>query len=123
MTRELIRYQGAKLFLLISRLSKAVLQLDEVTGMQEYASSYETLFRWYTGSNIVANNGTSAGQVVMHAHVHIVPRRRSDSLPQHLFRSGPQLRSRDADPILQKLKSALDTSILPSSTPFVPQSS
>ena len=30
------------------------------------------------GFNIGANDGTAAGQTVMHAHVHIIPRRTSD---------------------------------------------
>jgi histidine triad (HIT) family protein len=30
--------------------------------------------------NVIVNNGESAGQVVMHAHIHIVPRKKGDGL-------------------------------------------
>ena len=37
----------------------------------------------YDGVNIFVNNGESAGQTVMHLHVHIVPQK--NGKPQHLF--------------------------------------
>lgn len=33
-----------------------------------------------TGWNVLQNNGATAGQVVMHVHVHIIPRAEGDSL-------------------------------------------
>jgi len=30
--------------------------------------------------NVIVNNGEAAGQVVMHAHVHVIPRKRGDGL-------------------------------------------
>ena len=36
------------------------------------------------GFNIVQNNGETAGQVVMHYHTHIIPRRKADGLRAHL---------------------------------------
>ena len=30
--------------------------------------------------NIIVNNGEAAGQVVMHAHIHIIPRKKGDGL-------------------------------------------
>lgn len=33
------------------------------------------------GFNVVNNNGPSAGQAVMHAHYHILPRKKGDSVP------------------------------------------
>jgi histidine triad (HIT) family protein len=32
------------------------------------------------GWNVLQNNGTAAGQVVMHVHLHIIPRREGDGL-------------------------------------------
>ena len=32
-----------------------------------------------TGFNIGMNSGESAGQTVMHAHIHLIPRRRGDT--------------------------------------------
>jgi len=33
------------------------------------------------GFNLVSNNGAVAGQVVMHAHYHILPRKKGDKVP------------------------------------------
>jgi len=33
-----------------------------------------------TGFNLIANTGSVAGQVVMHAHIHIVPRKEGDGI-------------------------------------------
>jgi histidine triad (HIT) family protein len=30
--------------------------------------------------NIIVNNGEAAGQVIMHAHIHIIPRKKGDGL-------------------------------------------
>jgi len=35
--------------------------------------------RTVTGFNIGVNCGTSAGQTIMHAHIHLIPRRNGDT--------------------------------------------
>jgi histidine triad (HIT) family protein len=42
-----------------------------------------------TGINIVMNNGASAGQVVFHAHIHVIPRREGDGGYLHLRNDFP----------------------------------
>lgn len=42
-----------------------------------------------TGVNIVMNNGASAGQVVFHAHIHVIPRREGDGGYLHLRNDFP----------------------------------
>jgi len=69
----------------MSAASKAVKKLDGVTGF-----------------NIIQNNGTSAGQLVHHAHFHIIPRREGDEL-FHCPKSGPMLKKEDGDALAAKL--------------------
>ncbi len=41
------------------------------------------------GVNIVMNNGATAGQVVFHAHIHVIPRREGDGGYLHLRNDFP----------------------------------
>lgn len=47
----------------------------------------ETLIKKYNadGFNIVLNNGESAGQIIPHAHFHIIPRKKGDKKILDLF--------------------------------------
>ena len=66
-----------------------------------------------TGVNILQNNGQDAGQIVFHAHFHVIPRVSGDGLLK-LGSSNPQNKGRDmltldeATPILDKIKDALN---------------
>ncbi|OWY91926.1 hypothetical protein PHMEG_00039270 [Phytophthora megakarya] len=57
---------AANVFKEIPRLTKAV---QEATGAD--------------GVNVVLNNGAAAGQMVFHAHAHVIPRFDGDGLIQH----------------------------------------
>ena len=56
------------------------------------------------GINVGQNNGEAAGQVVMHAHFHIIPRYRGDGL-QHWH--GHPYNEREAKILAKKIKSLL----------------
>jgi len=78
---------SAKLLPVVSKVGKAVMKLDGVTGY-----------------NVVQNNGKSSGQVVFHAHVHVIPRKDDDGLIK-LPKSGPMISADVANPLKEKLKS------------------
>ena len=46
-------------------------------------------------SNIAINNGSKAGQIIPHVHVHILPRK--DSKGNHLFSTAPRVTRKDRD--------------------------
>lgn len=54
--------------------------------------------------NLIVNNGSEAGQIIDHFHVHIVPRKKNDgleTLPQGKYKNG------EANKIMEKIKAAL----------------
>ncbi|MDH7598838.1 MAG: HIT family protein [Sedimentisphaerales bacterium] len=62
------------------------------------------------GYNLLCNNGRAAGQVIAHAHVHVIPRRLNDGLfdkwPSYQYPAG--LIEQLAGKIRQKVKDDLD---------------
>lgn len=59
------------------------------------------------GVNVVQNNGAAAGQVVMHAHFHVIPRVAGDGLVKMGTHGGGHMLQKDeAAPILEKLRLA-----------------
>ena len=62
------------------------------------------------GVNIVANSGKAAGQVVFHAHIHVVPRFEGDGAVKMGSRqaSAGMLTKEQAEPVLERIKAALD---------------
>lgn len=62
---------------------------DEIKFMKKlpYIASKLAKITGATGLNIMQNNGTDAGQVVKHYHIHLIPRFPNDNLlhfpPQH----------------------------------------
>ena len=59
------------------------------------------------GANVVQNNGEAAGQLVFHAHFHVIPRREGDGLVK-LGKSAPAMLAPDAAaPVLAKIQAAL----------------
>jgi histidine triad (HIT) family protein len=56
------------------------------------------------GINIIMNNEESAGQVIFHAHLHVVPRSRDDN-----FEHGPHIEYRpgEADTVAEKIRGSL----------------
>ncbi len=57
------------------------------------------------GYNVLQNNGTVAGQVVMHVHLHIIPRRQDDGLG-YRWPAG-KLDPADAAPLLAAIRAAM----------------
>ncbi len=57
-----------------------------------------------SGINIVQNNGKSAGQEIMHYHMHIIPRNEDDGLEQW---HGKQKTPDEIKLVSEKIKSAL----------------
>tara|TARA_B100000745_G_scaffold300607_1_gene255918 strand:+ start:8530 stop:8904 length:375 start_codon:yes stop_codon:yes gene_type:complete len=53
------------------------------------------------GINIGMNNETAAGQVVFHAHIHVIPRLKSDNL-EHW--PGQELSKEESEEVLTKIK-------------------
>ncbi len=53
-------------------------------GVQEVAKG---LMKYAESVNVLQNNGSSAGQVIGHVHVHVVPRRKGDGLHLGEWRS------------------------------------
>lgn len=60
---ELPEARAAALFALVPRLARALLRASGAAGL-----------------NLLQNNGSCAGQVVEHLHVHLIPRREADGL-------------------------------------------
>ncbi|PHJ23552.1 hit domain-containing, partial [Cystoisospora suis] len=59
------------------------------------------------GINVLQNNGRAAGQVVFHAHMHIVPRFQDDKLFKQFASSKDMISSEDAKNILTKIQANL----------------
>lgn len=85
---ELPRELSAAMAATLPRLAAAVLAVTGATGL-----------------NIVQNNGRSAGQVVDHVHVHLIPRRDGDGLGFR-WNAGSYAPGR-ADQLAGELRSAL----------------
>eukprot|EP01063_Lacrimia_lanifica_P022070 TRINITY_DN29776_c0_g1_i1.p1 TRINITY_DN29776_c0_g1~~TRINITY_DN29776_c0_g1_i1.p1 ORF type:complete len:166 (+),score=87.25 TRINITY_DN29776_c0_g1_i1:62-499(+) len=60
-----------------------------------------------TGVNIVQNNGDDAGQMVFHAHFHVIPRTKDDGLVKLGKSASDMLKPDDATPLLEKLQANL----------------
>ncbi|PFH36486.1 putative Hit family protein involved in cell-cycle regulation [Besnoitia besnoiti] len=59
------------------------------------------------GVNVLQNNGRAAGQVVFHAHVHVVPRYSGDHLFKQFASSKEMIDAAKAREVLEKIKSHL----------------
>ncbi|BDR60756.1 HIT family protein [Lactobacillus xylocopicola] len=57
-----------------------------------------------TGMNITTNNGASANQVVMHSHVHFIPRFEGDGLKLATRNNAEKYTSADYEKIATKIK-------------------
>jgi len=58
-----------------------------------------------SGYNLIVNNGTDAGQVINHFHIHIIPRKADDGLeyfPQKKYEE------KEAESVMKKIKTALE---------------
>ena len=68
-----------------------IFDLDEETAKHLFsvvkliANHYKTTIPNLTGINLLNNNGASAGQTVMHYHMHIIPRYEDDDLVNMQF--------------------------------------
>mmetsp|Transcript_6259 Transcript_6259/g.21479 ORF Transcript_6259/g.21479 Transcript_6259/m.21479 type:complete len:144 (+) Transcript_6259:118-549(+) len=60
-----------------------------------------------TGVNIVQNNGPEAGQVVFHAHFHVIPRFKDDGLVKLGSSAKEMIKPEDAAALIEKMKPAL----------------
>ena len=58
------------------------------------------------GVNVVQNNGATAGQVVFHLHVHVIPRWEKDGVVR-LGKSGEAIGKDAADAMVAKMKAAI----------------
>lgn len=58
------------------------------------------------GVNIGMNNGEAAGQIVFHAHVHVMPRYGNDSFSLWV---GKEYDSNERELVAEKIKAALET--------------
>ncbi len=56
------------------------------------------------GVNIGMNNGTAAGQIVFHAHIHVMPRYGTDSFK---LWAGKEYRAGERERVAEKIKSVL----------------
>ena len=56
--------------------------------------------------NLLINDGSEAGQLIPHLHLHIVPRHAGDALIRHP-KSGPRLEPEQADPLVRAVADAL----------------
>ena len=61
-------------------------------------------------STIAIHNGPEAGQVILHVHVHIIPRTAGDGAgPVHsMFKNRPRFSSKEMDSMLDKMKRMFD---------------
>jgi len=66
-TLELPSELGEELLDCVKKTAEKVVEIEEAEGF-----------------NLVNNNGNVAGQVVMHAHYHILPRKKGDKIP-HVY--------------------------------------
>jgi len=80
---------GGHLFAALAPIGRAILAATQATGL-----------------NVQMNNHASAGQLVLHAHLHLVPRRAGDGLalwPGRPYADGPAM-----DAMAQAVRQALD---------------
>src|SRR5947199_8478656 len=83
---------------------------------REYSSAIFDLLRVVTAavekatgakaSTIAIHNGVEAGQVILHVHIHIIPRFGDDGArPEHsMFKNRPKISSEKMDLILERMK-------------------
>jgi histidine triad (HIT) family protein len=88
----------------------------------EYSSAIFDLLRVVTApvekatgakaSTIAIHNGVEAGQVILHVHIHIIPRFSADGAgPVHsMFKNRPNINSEEMDSMLDRIKEALELS-------------
>ena len=63
-------------------------------------------------STIAIHNGVEAGQVILHVHIHIIPRFSGDGAgPVHsMFKNRPNINSEEMDSMLERIKEVLELS-------------
>ena len=59
------------------------------------------------GMNIIQSNGVAAGQSVLHLHIHVVPRKEGDRMPD-LWPEDAEWLPTQLDSIAQELRAAID---------------
>ena len=59
----------------------------------------------YPAFNLIANNGPEAGQIIMHTHWHLIPRKADDGL--HLWPGKPYASEESAANIAETIKSLI----------------
>jgi histidine triad (HIT) family protein len=64
------------------------------------------LMKFALGVNILQNNGKSAGQFIMHAHFHIIPRFEDDGITIEKWKT-KQYKEGEVEEVLKKIKSLL----------------
>ncbi|MCM0582846.1 HIT family protein [Weissella diestrammenae] len=60
------------------------------------------------GLNIVSNNGSGAGQIVMHSHFHLIPRYRNDGFKITEFNHADQYSTEQYEALAQKIRQHLE---------------
>jgi histidine triad (HIT) family protein len=88
----------------------------------EYSSAMFDLLRVVTeavekvtrakASTIAIHNGVEAGQVILHVHIHIIPRFSGDGAgPVHsMFKNRPNINSEEMDAMLDRIKEVVELS-------------
>ena len=88
----------------------------------EYSSAIFDLLRVVTAavekaagaktSTIAIHNGVESGQVILHVHIHIIPRFRGDGAgPVHsMFKNRPNINPEEMDSMLERIKKVLELS-------------
>ncbi|KAG9447174.1 hypothetical protein H6P81_013302 [Aristolochia fimbriata] len=62
--------------------------------------------------NLLVNNGSAAGQVIFHTHLHIVPRKATDRLwTSHSFRRIPLKMNQETDSLAKSIREAVSPSL------------
>ena len=89
---------------------------------REYSSAMFDLLRIVTeavekatgvkASTMAIHNGAEAGQVILHVHIHIIPRFSGDGAgPVHsMFKNRPNINSEEMDSMLDRIKEVLELS-------------
>lgn len=88
----------------------------------EYSSAMFDLLRVVTeavekvtlakASTIAIHNGVEAGQLILHVHIHIIPRFSGDGAgPVHsMFKNRPNINSEEMDSLLDRIKEVVELS-------------
>ena len=88
----------------------------------EYSSAIFDLLRDVTAavekatgtnaSTIAIHNGVEAGQVILHVHIHIIPRFSGDGAGSvhSMFQNRPNINSEEMDSMLERIKEVLELS-------------